>query len=102
LGDLDGLMSLCEQDVCFVTWSGRSVSGATAVREAYRAILETKARMELGATIEVIDCGVDPCLVQFRWTSKAPLPDGTSKTFDGLATDIVRRQPDGRLTGRGN
>lgn len=47
------------------TWSGRSVSGSDAVREAYRAILETKARMELWSTLEVIGCGVDLCLSCF-------------------------------------
>jgi len=96
MGDLDGMMALCEPDVCFVTWSGRSVAGTDAVREAYRAILASKPHMELASTVEVIGCGVDLCLVQFRWTSTASLPDGTSKTFDGLATDILRRQRDGR------
>ena len=47
MGDLDGMMVLCEPEVCFVTWSGRSVAGTDAVREAYRTILETKPRMEL-------------------------------------------------------
>jgi hypothetical protein len=23
MGDLDGMMVLCEREVCFVTWSGR-------------------------------------------------------------------------------
>jgi ketosteroid isomerase-like protein len=96
MGDLDGMMALCEPGVCFVSWSGRSVAGAGAVREAYRAILETKPHMELGPTMEVICCGVDLGLVLFRWTSTASLPDGTSKTFRGLATDIVCQQPDGR------
>jgi uncharacterized protein (TIGR02246 family) len=96
MGDLDGMMALCEPDVCFVTWSGCSVAGTDAVRQAYRAILETKPRMELGSTVEAIECGADLCLVLFRWTSTASLPDGTSKTFGGVATDIVRKQPDGR------
>ena len=96
MGDLDGMMALCEPDVCFITWSGRSVSGSDAVREAYRAILETKPQMELDSTVEAIRCGVDLCLVLFRWTSMASLPDGASKTFGGVATDIVRKQPDGR------
>ena len=95
-GDLDGMMALCAAEVCFVTWSDRCVAGTAAVREAYRAILETKPRMELGSTLEVIRCGVDLCLVLFRWTSKAFLSDGTSKTFGGVATDIVRQHADGR------
>ena len=96
MGDLDAMMALCEPSVCFVTWSGQNVAGAAAVREAYRAILETKPHMTLGSTVEAIECGVDLCLVLFRWTSTATLPNGTSKTFEGLATDIVRRQADGR------
>ena len=51
--------------------------------------------MELGSTVEATDCGADLCLVLFRWTSTASLPDGTSKTFGGVATDIVRKQPNG-------
>ena len=35
-------------------------------------------------------------MLRHVWTSRATLPDGTAKTFEGLATDIVRRQPDGR------
>ena len=94
--DLDGMMALCESDVSFVTWSGRIVAGSTAVRDVYRAILETKPRMELGSPIEVLPCGKDLCLLLFRWASTASLPDGTFKTFGGVATDIVRQQPDGR------
>jgi len=96
MGDLNAMMALCEPSVCFVTWSGQNVTGATAVREAYRAILETKPHMTLVSTVEAIECGGDLCLVLFRWTSTATLPNGTPKTFEGLATDIVRRQPDGR------
>ena len=97
LGDLDSMMVLCEPDVCFVTWSGSIVTGADAVREAYRAILATRPRMELGARVEVIGCGADLCLVLFRWTSTAAQTDGTLRTFSGLATDIVRRQSDDRV-----
>jgi ketosteroid isomerase-like protein len=78
-----------------VTYSGKIVAGAEAVREAYRAILATHPRMELGARVEVIGCCVDLCLVLFRWTSTAAQADGP-KTFGGLATDMVRRQSDGR------
>jgi uncharacterized protein (TIGR02246 family) len=97
MGDLNGMMALCEPEVCFVTWSGRRrVAGTDAVREAYSAILETKPRMELGSAVEVIHCGADLCLVLFRWTATASMPDGTPKTFGGVATDILRQQPDGR------
>src|SRR5262245_15878968 len=65
LGDLDAMMTLCEPSVCFVTYSGQNVAGATAVREAYRAILETKPHMTLGAMVEAIECGVDLGLVLF-------------------------------------
>jgi uncharacterized protein (TIGR02246 family) len=94
-GDLDSMMGLCEPEVCFVTWSGSIVAGAEAVRETYRAILATQPHMEPGARVEVIGCGADLCLVLFRWTSRAARADGP-KTFGGLATDIVRRQSDGR------
>src|SRR6266511_1629410 len=81
MGDLDAMMALCERSVCFVTWSGQNVAGATAVREAYRAILETKPHMTLWSTVEAIECGVDLCLVLLRWTSTAIFSNGTSNTF---------------------
>jgi ketosteroid isomerase-like protein len=95
MGDLDAMMALCEPSVCFVTWSGGSIAGADAVRGAYRAILETKPHMTLGSTVETIECGVELCLVLFRWTSTATLPDGTATTFcgpgDGYCPPATRR-----------
>jgi hypothetical protein len=41
----------------------------------------------------MVRCEREVCFV---WTSIASLPDGTSKTFGGVATDIVRQQADGR------
>jgi ketosteroid isomerase-like protein len=94
MSDLDGMMALCEPEVCQLPGPA-AASGTDAVRESYRAILESKPRMELGHG-GGDGCGADLCLVLFRWTSTASLPGGTSKTFSGLATDIVRQQSDGR------
>jgi ketosteroid isomerase-like protein len=44
----------------------------------------------------VIPGGGDLALVIFPWTSTAVLANGETKKWQGTATDVVRRQADGR------
>lgn len=94
-GDLEGMMSLMEDEACFATRSGRLVAGKEAVLAVYKANLVSRQQMEMGVK-KTIPCGDDLALVMFQWKSQATMPDGTLKTWTGLATDIVRRQADGR------
>jgi hypothetical protein len=51
MGDLDGMMALCEPEVCFITWSGHSVTGTDAVLDASPNLIAVRpiAQLLIGA-----------------------------------------------------
>jgi uncharacterized protein (TIGR02246 family) len=91
--DLDAAMSLYEDDAVMVSQPGVLVSGSADIRRALEAFfgLNPVLRILSPAVIQVEDLA-QTC---HRWTLKATLPDGSAMSMQGLASDILRRRPDG-------
>jgi ketosteroid isomerase-like protein len=86
--DLEGLMSLYEDDAVFPTTHGTS-TGPEEIRATLKAYLDSGARLVFGTSL-VFAAG-DLALIHMPWTMH--LPDGS--TPEGATAEVVRRQPDG-------
>ncbi|MDQ4068829.1 MAG: SgcJ/EcaC family oxidoreductase [Actinomycetota bacterium] len=92
--DLDALLDLFEADAVFVDpETGSELRGHDEIREAARALFELKPRIE-GAPPKVVVAG-DIALVLSTWTMEVTSPEGEASRWSGVATDVMRRQPDG-------
>jgi len=87
-GDLDGLMSLYEDDAVFPTPRGTS-TGHNEIRATLEAYLDSGAKLVFGESL-VFPAG-DLAMIHTPWTMQ--MPDGSSPS--GATAEVVRRQPDG-------
>lgn len=87
-GDLDGLMSLYEDDAVFPTPHGTS-TGPDEIRATLKAYLDSGAELQFGKSL-VFSVG-DLALIHTPWTMQ--MPDGS--TSEGATAEVVRRQSDG-------
>ena len=87
-GDLDGLMSLYEEDAVFPTPHGTSTEH-DEIRATLRAYLDSGAKLEFGDSL-VFSSG-NLALIHTPWTMRRP--DGS--TPGGATAEVVRRQSDG-------
>ena len=87
-GDIDGLLSLYEEDAVFADFEGVA-TGLAAIRAAHQAFLDS------GLTLTLTDFvsfeADDLALVHWSWT--VGHSDGTST--EGTSAEVLRRQPDG-------
>jgi uncharacterized protein (TIGR02246 family) len=90
-GDLDAIVACYEPEACFVSKSGRAYRGAVELRDLYRAMLSNGPQVRLDVR-KIIPSGGDLALVIVEWTEWTT---GESKHWAAIATDIVRKQPDG-------
>jgi uncharacterized protein (TIGR02246 family) len=87
-GDLDGLMSLYEDDAVFPT-PRATATGKDEIRQTLKAYLDSGAKLEFGASL--VFGADDLALMHTPWTMT--LPDGSSS--EGATAEVVRRQADG-------
>lgn len=93
-GNLDDLVALYESGAALVPQPGQIVSGATAVREALAGFLTMRPKIDLQLR-KVIRAGEIAQIIS-SWTISGTGPNGSPVTFNGVTTDVVRRQADGR------
>jgi uncharacterized protein (TIGR02246 family) len=93
-GDVDATIACYEPHACFMSRSGRAAYGAAELREVYRNTFANKPQMKVNVR-KIIPAGDDLALVIVEWRSKGVAADGEIRLWSGMATDIVRRQPDG-------
>lgn len=93
-GNLYDLMALYEPGAAFVAQPGQIVSGAGAVRKALAGLLAMRPTINLQLR-KVIPAGEIAQIIS-SWTITGTNPDGSPATFNGVTTDVVRRQGDGR------
>jgi len=87
-GDLEGLMSLYEDDAVFPTPHGTS-TGHDEIRATLRAYLDSGAKLVFGEPL-VFPAG-DLALIHTPWTMQ--MLDGSAP--EGATAEVVRRQADG-------
>ena len=99
-GDLDGLMSLYENEAVFPT-TRATATGQDEIRQTLKAYLDLGATLVFGPSL-VFPAG-DLALIHTPWTMH--MPNGSSS--EGATAEVVRRQADGTwntssttLTGR--
>ena len=91
-GDLEGLVSLYEEDAAFVQEGGRVVRGRAAIREIMRGFFAQKLHFTIEATVTQ---NGDIALLNSLWTLSGTTPDGQAVSMWGNGTEVVRRQADG-------
>ena len=87
-GDLDGLMSLYEEEAVFPTHSGTS-TGLEEIRQTLKGYLDSGATLAFGEPL--VFASGDLALVHTPWTMT--MPSGSSS--DGATAEVLRRQADG-------
>jgi uncharacterized protein (TIGR02246 family) len=92
--DLEGLVALYESDAQYVQRDGTIVTGQSAIREILKSLTNVVTEIEL-TVVRVVALN-DIALVYNDWTVKGVSEGGRVRESSGRATEIVRRQPDGR------
>ena len=87
-GDLDGLMSLYENDAVFPT-ANATATGGDEIRQRLKAYLDSGARLVFGEPL-VFAAG-ELALVHTPWTMQ--MPNGSNS--EGTTAEVLRRQADG-------
>ncbi len=87
------MVALYEKDAVLVAGAGRTVTGQSAIREAYQGYLATRTRMTL-ETVAAFESG-GLALLHGRWSRRGKGPDGAEIHITGRNSEVVRRQPDG-------
>ena len=92
-GDVEGVLAHYESDAAFVDEPGKVVQGTDALRESLNKFLSMKPTLTLVKTETILagDIGSNYA----KWTITGTGPDGEPVSMEGVAIDVIRRQPDG-------
>lgn len=94
-GDLDSALELFEPDAVLVDpASGEVLRGHEQIRVGIERFVAMQPEFVPTAEPRVIEAG-DVAIVLAPWAFDAPGPDGQPVRTEGIATDVLRRQPDG-------
>jgi uncharacterized protein (TIGR02246 family) len=93
-GDLEAALALYEPNAVLVAQPGQLARGSTELRAALGRFigLKPELRSETQSVIEVDDMA----LYTGRWTLRGTDPSGQTTTMEGVSSDVLRRQRDGR------
>jgi ketosteroid isomerase-like protein len=86
--DLEGLVALYEPGATLVLLDGGTVSGTEAIREQWASVLELKGQMTLRSRF-LVETG-ELALLSNEWTLSVG-----DQSMSAIATEVLRRQPDG-------
>lgn len=93
-GDLEGLVSLYEEDAAFVPEPGQVLVGREAIRESLMGFLSLKGKIDL-KTRYAVRAG-DIALLSCEWEMRGTGADGEPVKLNGQTSEVARRQEDGR------
>ena len=94
-GDVEGLVALYEPGATLVTQDAGTLIGHAAIRDYLSRMTVTKAQIDMG-TSRVVPAGDDLAVVHHDWQATVTAADGQHVAMSGKATEVVRRQSDGR------
>ena len=92
-GDIEGILALYEPEATFVDEPGKVVQGTDALRESLNGFLSMKPNLKLVKHKTLISGDIATNYAQWALTGTGP--DGEPVSMEGVAVDVVRRQPDG-------
>lgn len=92
--DLEGLLELYEDEATLVDADGNAASGKARLRDFFADLLAQDVELEL-ETRYAARCG-DIALLSNTWRLSGTDADGRPLDRRGQASEIVRRQPNGR------
>jgi len=92
-GDLDGALSMYEDDAVFQVNSGDIARGHTQLRTALADLIALRCTLDC-YEIDTVENG-DLAVLRARWTFSGTGADGEAFERRGRSIEIVRRQPDG-------
>ena len=94
-GDLDGLVALYEKGATLIRPDGTPATGHDAIRAELGGILAAKPRIVMNVRT-IRQGGNNVALLYNDFHVTATEPGGKTVQINGCATEVVRRQPDGR------
>jgi len=92
-GNLEGLLTLYEDQAAFAAQPGALAHGLEGIRGALAGFIAMKGTLDLKVTRVLEASGL--ALVTGVWTFDGTGPDGQPVTLTGQSADVLRRQPDG-------
>src|SRR5215813_9446771 len=93
-GDVEAVMAFYEPQAILVAQPGQVAEGHAALREALKGFLAMKPTLTLEK--HTLVTASDLTLSVVKWTLKGTGPDGQPVQMEGTATDVLRKQADGR------
>jgi len=93
-GDIEAILAFYESNAAFVAQPGQVAEGTVALRAAINGFLSMKPTLSLGK-LQLVLAG-DLALSLVKWTLQGTGADGKTVQMEGTATDVLRRQADGR------
>ena len=92
-GDVEGFLSHYESEAVLVEESGKTVQGIQALRNSFDHFFSMKAKLTLVKTKTIV-AGEIGCNYA-KWKITGTQPDGEPLSDNGIAIDVIRRQPNG-------
>jgi uncharacterized protein (TIGR02246 family) len=93
-GDLDTALSLYEPDAVFVAEPGKIGRGRDAIHEALEGFISLKPSIK-GEDTRIVEAR-DIALYCSKWSLVGTSPEGKRVEMNGISSDVLRRQTDGR------
>lgn len=93
-GELDTALSLYKPQAVFVVQPGKIERGRDAIRAALEGFISLKPSLK-GEATQVVEAG-DIALYCSKWTLAGTSPEGKRVEMNGVSSDVLRRQSDGR------
>lgn len=91
--DLDGVMELYEPNACLVPEPGQLLKGTAAIRKGTEDFIALKPTITVES--ESVVQADDLAIVYTKWSLSGTGSDGSTINMGGMATDVMRRQPNG-------
>ncbi len=93
-GDLEAVVALYEPGAVLVPAPGHVARGTDEIRAAFEQFLAAKPRITFG--VESVITSGDLALGSCEWKLTGVMPDGEAVEMAGIASELLRRQADGR------
>lgn len=89
-GDVSFLMTLYEDDACFVSEPGQVVTDLESIRQSLQRFIDMRAKLE--ARVKRVIQASDLALLITEWSINATASDGKPINLSGRGTVVLRQQ----------